>query len=541
MTTARYRIVDLFAGPGGLAEGFSSLVEERSNRRLFDVVLSVEKEASAHRTLTLRAFTRQFAVGRLPDAYYAFAHTAANARNTGDVAAALERLKRSHPAEWSAAEAEARLVELGTPQGNSEMDRRMDALLSEATGEELIVVGGPPCQAYSLVGRSRNRGVEGYRAEDDGRHFLYREYIRILDTLRPAAFVMENVKGMISSSVSGRRVFDQVRADLERAGGPDVGYRLVALDPKTGDELPLDDRIRNSDFIIRAEDNGVPQARHRVIIVGIRGDLCRGIASDVLRVGLPFAGVTRTVRDVIGMMAPLRSGLSRGDSEEAWREATTHAMETVVEALANAPAGTPAARAYERAFQHLLRFRAANRLPLRHDAERADVPANLDELHDFLTDPRLAALSGHESRGHMPSDLARYFFCSVFAEANGRPPKAREFPDPLAPEHRNWRSGKFADRFRTQLWDAPATTVVSHIAKDGHYFIHPDPMQCRSLTVREAARLQTFPDNYIFLGNRTEQFVQVGNAVPPFLAQQIATSLYQLLEKCRTERARKAA
>jgi DNA (cytosine-5)-methyltransferase 1 len=129
----------------------------------------------------------------------------------------------------------------------------------------------------------------------------------------------------------------------------------------------------------------------------------------------------------------------------------------------------------------------------------------------------------------MPTDLARYFFCSTFSAATGRAPKAEDFPDVLAPDHKNWSSGKFADRFRVQSWDAPSTTVVSHIAKDGHYFIHPDPTQCRSLTVREAARLQTFPDNYIFLGNRTEQFVQVGNAVPPYLALQIGQALHTLL------------
>jgi len=129
----------------------------------------------------------------------------------------------------------------------------------------------------------------------------------------------------------------------------------------------------------------------------------------------------------------------------------------------------------------------------------------------------------------MPSDLARYFFCSAYALANGRSPKADEFPSELAPAHKNWASGKFTDRFRVQTWEGPSTTIVSHISKDGHYFIHPDPTQCRSLTVREAARLQTFPDNYIFLGNRTEQFVQVGNAVPPFLAMQIGEALYDLI------------
>ena len=153
---------------------------------------------------------------------------------------------------------------------------------------------------------------------------------------------------------------------------------------------------------------------------------------------------------------------------------------------------------------------------------------------DWFHDERISGVLNHQSRSHMNSDIHRYLFCSVFAQQHHRAPKLSDFPDELLPNHKNVDKGKiglFSDRFRVQLRDSPATTVTSHISKDGHYYIHYDPTQCRSLSVREAARLQTFPDNYFFEGNVTQQYHQVGNAVPPLLARQLADTVYRIMEK----------
>lgn len=514
-----YQVIDLFAGPGGLAEGFASV--RADGLRPFRIALSVEKDPVAHSTLRFRAFLRQFPDG-FPERYYQFLNDGIDEPDWAE----------EFPEEWAAAEAEAVLLELGKKGTSNKLEPLVDALRETAAGRT-VVIGGPPCQAYSIVGRARNKGKVGYKPAKDERHFLYRQYIAILERIRPAAFVMENVKGILSSSVDGKAIFTQVLDDLRAIGGSTRAYELLAFVRGVDGCVRLIPTLEPRDFIICAEDFGVPQARHRVIIIGVRRDAVQSdrlfeLQPPPLEVTAPSALVRATARHVLTGLPELRSGLSRGDTLEAWTERFRAAGEAVVAATAGGGEGLQRVREVVLGLQE--RF-------LRGDYPRPRTGEAIGELHadcppqlrNWLLDVRLAKVIGHSSRSHMPSDLARYLFVAAFAQVHGRSPVAKEFPLSLAPDHKNWDTGHFADRFRAQLWDAPSTTVTSHIAKDGHYFIHPDPAQCRALTVREAARLQTFPDNYRFLGNRTQQFVQVGNAVPPLLAKQIAETLHQLL------------
>jgi DNA (cytosine-5)-methyltransferase 1 len=512
-----FSIIDLFAGPGGLAEGFSH-VRAIDGSKPFRVGLSVEKDEAAHATLLLRTFLRQFPAGP-PSEYYDFLNAGSSEPNW----------KALYPAEWSKAESEALKLTLGESEAGRIITTRLRGL-RETHGDNTIVIGGPPCQAYSLVGRARNRGIQGYTPENDDRHHLYEQYIHILSELRPTAFVMENVKGMLSSAVSGGKIFERILIDLRNASSE--GYILVALTPQPetarmrASGIP---QLRPTDFIVRAERHGLPQARHRVMIIGLRADLfdAERLASE--RMELLSKQAEQPAEAVLDHMPRLRSGLSRGeDTFNRWRNCVVAALDDLSALpLEFDDATLDRFRARVRELQAGLE--TASTLP-RTASTPNGLGANCSaELKAWILDPKLRTLPNNTSRGHMPSDLGRYLFSAIYAEIAGSSPKAGTFPSSLAPAHRNWSSGKFADRFRVQIRGAPATTVTSHISKDGHYFIHPDPSQCRSLTVREAARLQTFPDNYYFKGNRTEQFVQVGNAVPPYLAKQIGAALLRLL------------
>ncbi len=342
---------------------------------------------------------------------------------------------------------------------------------------------------------------------------------------------MENVKGLLSSKVGGIRILDQVLEDLRNAGGSPDSYRLVPLVRQPIAELADDDRVSPKDFVVQAEDFGVPQARHRIILLGVRADLVRNRAFGNGAIGLSKADSRIVVRDVLDGLPRLRSGLTRQDDGSiAWKDAVSAAIEFVGGLDEDEPSDT-LDDVCQRARELFDLFGSENSPTLpRTSTSPVNVgPGCPEDLRTWILDDCMSGVPSHASRSHMAADLARYFFVATFGDVRGISPKSSDFPTILAPHHKNWETGAFADRFKVQLADHPSSTITSHLSKDGHYFIHPDPLQCRSLTVREAARLQTFPDNYFFKGNRPQQYVQVGNAVPPYLAMQIARVAHGIL------------
>lgn len=461
-------VVDLFAGPGGLGEGFSSVVNS-SGSRIFDVRVSIEKDPTAHRTLLLRALFRSFPEGKTPDCYYDYVR--------GD---ATKEEMLSHPSMVDAAYAaniEARNATLGeTPS------KEIDQWIRESIGDSdpWILIGGPPCQAYSIAGRSRMRGIDPTAFEDDKRHFLYKEYLRIIRVFGPTIFVMENVKGILSSMHGGSLIFERILGDLIKPGnGLEYDIRSFVVNDHGNNISP-------QDFIIKAENFGVPQMRHRVILFGVRSDLS-WLSHKVLR---PLTSEKVSVLQAISGLPVLRSRLSKEpDSFESW-----------LHAIKEAPCKLKGWQAKPRQKIEELMCDAATRAKAHQTTGSRFVTGNVntdtamsESLRSWYHDPRLGGTTLHEARSHMRSDLHRYLFTSCYAAEFGHSPKLAQFPEKLLPNHENISNENvpFSDRFRVQTGQHPSTTVVSHISKDGRYsfqyrsaYAIPRPLsesECRAL------------------------------------------------------------
>lgn len=506
MSYKQYPLIDIFAGPGGLGEGFSSLETEKK-KTVFDIAVSIERDEHAFQTLFLRHFFKSFGVGKAPIMYYDYLN--------GDVS--KSKLFENFPKNFK--EAKDRVFKISLGQESHDKVRKI--INNSLNGEKAwALIGGPPCQAYSLVGRSRMKSNPDFK--NDERNFLYKEYLKIIYDHKPPVFIMENVKGLLSAKVNGAPVISRIISDLsspQSAISETIGklkYNLYSLSDGGGALADIDPK----EFIVKSEQYGVPQARHRIFIVGVRSDI-KCVPKKLKPSNAP------SVKDVLGDLPKIRSSISRRvDNADEWRDAVENIKSTRwYRSLSRGKDSQAFSARADKVLNQVKnsKFRTSNR---KYKKPKA--------MSNWFYDEKLKGVTCHETRGHMESDLHRYLFSSLYAQEYNVSPKMKDFPEELLPDHKNVGkavSGKmFSDRFRVQIANKVSTTITSHISKDGHYFIHYDPAQCRSLTVREAARLQTFPDNYHFEGPRTAKLHQVGNAVPPFLAFQISVLIKEILD-----------
>lgn len=412
--------IDLFAGAGGLSEGFK--------RAGYTPVAHVEMNEAACFTLKTRvAFHYLNSENRVNDY---------NAYLKGEIT--RDKLYSLVPEQLMNSVINKPIG----PETNDTIFSQIDELLDKKDVD--LIVGGPPCQAYSLVGRARS--ANGMK--DDPRNFLFNEYAKYLERYSPRIFVFENVLGLRSANKglyyeTMKSVFDE------------LGYNI-------------------HEMILNASDYGVLQNRKRIILIGWKK-----------KMQLYFGPFVKIVND--------------------------YSVESVLKDL-------PALQAGEGVVKN---------------AQYTTQPNTYLETSGIRS-ANFSILTQHIARPNIERDKEIYKIAAELWHKEKTRLSYVDLPERLL-THKNRTS--FFDRFKVVAPDLSASqTVVAHIAKDGHYYIHPDLDQNRSLSVREAARLQSFPDNFYFEGvreraSRTAAFMQIGNAVPPLLAYEIAKYLQNVLSK----------
>lgn len=319
-----------------------------------------------------------------------------------------------------------------------------------------MIIGGPPCQAYSTAGRVRDK----VGMATDARNYLFESYVKILEHYRPKLFVFENVTGILSAKANGKAIFPQVIKALGKE------YKVIG-DPDT--------------ILFNTANYGVPQIRKRIIIMGVRKDI-DGIEANEL-----YQNVIKTHYD------PDMPEKERGKLKK---------YVDVRQALGDLPPVLPGEDASTDSFNY---------------------PCD----NEFLTrigNKGISPLMDHICRKNNDTDRERFRVMIENHWSFGEMRRAR--PD-LEHEH----SRVFDNSYVVQWWELPSKTILAHIHKDGFQFIHPDYNQARTFTVREAARIQSFPDDFVFEGSRGEKYKQIGNAVPCLFAEALAKASKKTLKK----------
>ena len=411
----KINFIDIFAGAGGLSEGFL--------RAGMHAVAHIEMNADACKTLQTRSCYYYLKDNGKLDIYDSYLR--------GEIS--REEFYDRIPDRVLDTVIEQTLSSVTM----AKIYRKIDGLMEAQSVKSIdLLVGGPPCQAYSLVGRARS--ADGMK--NDPRNYLYRLYCKVLNRYKPEMFVFENVPGLISAN-GGRYLEDMLRQFSKH------GYAC---------ELK----------ILNARNFGVLQNRRRVILIGWKKE------SDAKHFYPDFPesySDSFKVNDILDDLPELQPG---EEKKKYKKDSNTYLQKT-----------------------------------------------GIRTKHDILT--------WHIARNIREIDREIYRLQIKAWNKDGKRLKYVELPEKLQ-THNNKSS--FLDRFKVVAGDLPASqTMVAHISKDGHYFIHPSYEQGRSLSVREAARLQSFPDNYFFEGPRTSAFLQIGNAVPPLMAYEIARKIKKQL------------
>ena len=406
--------IDLFAGTGGLAEGFL--------RKEFIPIAYIEMLEDACYTLKTRLAYHFLKKKNRLDIYNDYL------RGTID----REALYSQVPKELIGSVLN---YELNNKNINEILCRVRLTLENSKHNEIDVVVGGPPCQAYSLAARDKHKR----KRKHDYRNYLYKLYAKFLIEFRPKIFVFENVLGLLSAK---KGMFYKNLGKYFRR----IGYEI-------------------EENIFDAADFGVLQRRKRVLLIGWRKDL------EVHYPEFDFLPHRWTVNEVLSDLPPLQAG-------EGARVLNYH-RETN---------------------EYLASFGIRNGL-------------------NFVTQ--------HITRPHNNKDLWIYRLAIDYWDRK----KKRLLNSNIPLDRRTQENtASFLDRFKVVARNRVSHTLLAHIAKDGHHYIHPDRSQLRSLSIREAARIQSFPDDYFFEGSRTSVFRQIGNAVPPLMAEEIAEKIKGLIE-----------